>query len=61
MSDFSDTISQQVHPLLQLADAHIGRGDLTAALPLIVQAEQISPAATTVALKRAEILARQRD
>jgi len=44
--------------LLQLADAHIGRGDLTAALPLIIQAEQIAPAATTVALKRAEILAR---
>jgi len=56
-----DTISQRVHPLLQLADAHIGRGDLTAALPLIIQAEQIAPAATIVALKRAEILARQGD
>lgn len=56
-----DTISQRVHPLLRLADAHIGRGDLTAALPLIIQAEQIAPAATTVALKRAEILARQGD
>ena len=56
-----DTISQRVHPLLRLADAHIGRGDLTAALPLIIQAEQIAPAATTVALERAEILARQGD
>ena len=56
-----NTISQRVHPLLQLADAHIGRGDLTAALPLIIQAEQIAPASMTVALKRAEILERQGD
>jgi len=50
-----------VHLLLQLADAHIGCGDLTAATPLIIQAEQIAPAATTVALKRAQILACQGD
>jgi Tfp pilus assembly protein PilF len=56
-----NTISQRVHPLLQLADAHIGRGDLTAALPLIIQAEQIAPASMTVALKRAEIPERQGD
>ena len=56
-----DTISQRVHPLVQLAGAHIWRGDLTAARTLIIQAEQIAPAATTVALKRAEILGRQGD
>jgi len=39
-------ISQQVRPLLQLADAHIGRGDLTAALPLVIQAEHIATAVT---------------
>ena len=40
---------------------NIGRGDLTEALPLIIQAEQIAPASMTVALKRAEILERQGD
>ncbi len=51
----------RVGPLLNLADAYIARGDLTEALPLVIQAEAIAPSSEPVQLKRAEILARQGD
>ena len=34
---------QRVRPLLHLSDAHIARGDLTKALPLVIQAEAMAP------------------
>jgi Tfp pilus assembly protein PilF len=52
---------QRVRPLLHLADAHIARGDLTKALPLVIQAETIAPNTESVQLKRAQILERQGD
>ena len=51
--------SNRVSPLLNLADAYIARGDLTEALPPVIQAEAIAPSAEPVQLERAEILARQ--
>ena len=51
----------RVRPLLHLADAHIARGDLTKALPLVIQAEAIAPNIEAVLLKRAQILQRQGD
>ena len=51
--------SNRVSPLLNLADAYIARGDLTEALPLVIQAEAIAPSVEPVQLERAEILARQ--
>ena len=56
----SDDFSR-VRPLLDLADAHIARGDLTRALPLVIQAESIAPDIESVQLKRAQILVRQGD
>jgi len=56
----SDDFSR-VRPLLDLADAHIARGDLTRALPLVIQAESIAPDVESVQLKRAQILVRQGD
>ena len=38
----ADTLNR-VDPLLNLADAYIARGDLTEALPLVIQAEAIAP------------------
>jgi len=56
----SDDFSR-VRPFLDLADAHIARGDLTRALPLVIQAESIAPDVESVQLKRAQILVRQGD
>ena len=42
----------RVGPLLNLADAYIARGDLTEALPLVIQAEAIAPSLEPVQLKR---------
>ena len=56
-----DADHQRVRPLLHLADAHIARGDLTKALPLVIQAEAIAPNTESVQLKRAQILERQGD
>ena len=53
----ADTLNR-VGPLLNLADAYIARGDLTEALPLVIQAEAIAPFLEPAQLKRAEILAR---
>ena len=49
---------QCVRPLLHLADAHIGRGGLTKAFPLVIQAEAIAPNTESVQLKRAQIFER---
>ena len=57
----SDLVAQQVRPLLNLADVHIDRGDLTEALPLVIQAQTIAPKSESVLLKRAQILALQGD
>ena len=50
--------SNRVSPLSNLADAYIARGDLTEALPFVIQAEAIAPSSEPVQLKRAEVLAR---
>jgi len=56
----SDDFSR-VRLFLDLADAHIARGDLTRALPLVIRAESIAPDVESVQLKRAQILVRQGD
>jgi Tfp pilus assembly protein PilF len=52
---------QRVRPLLHLADAHIIQGNLTKALPLVIQAEAMAPNTESVQLKRAQILELQGD
>ena len=56
----ADTLNR-VGPLLNLADAYIARGDLTEGLPLVIQAEVITPFLEPVQLKQAEILGWQGD